>query len=325
MSCHGFALTAGGYHQHFLIGVAVDIVHINDVFFRDFELTDGHGNAGDVDHAAAHKAYLASKELGRIHHHLHTVDVGGEHSDDDTAFRLLEHIDEGLPDFGFGHGMALALHVGAFAQEGQHAVIAQHGKAGKISHFAVDGGEVDLEVAAEYDGACRAGDGNGNRTGNGVVHVDKLHMEAAQIQLIPGFDHIQRNTGDPVLLQLQINQGQSQLGAVQGHGHLTQHIGGGADVVFVTMGQQKTPDALPVLDQIGYIGDDQIHAQHIFFGENGSAVHHKDIITVFHHGDVFAKFINAAKRDDLESLFGICHRGLLQRGVREQSERNKER
>ena len=241
--------------------------------------------------------------------------VGGEHGHDHPALGLLEHVDEGLADLGLAHGVTLAGDIGGFAQEAHHAVVAQHGKAGQVRNLAVDGGEVHLKVAAENDRARRAGDGNGHGPCDGMVHVDKFDMEATQIQFVPGLDDVERNPGDAVLLELEIHQRQRQLGAVQGHGHLTEHVGGGADMVFMAVGQKHPADAILVLDQVGHVGNDQIHAQHIFLRENGTAVHYQHILAVFHHGDVFAEFVHAAQRNDPKLFFLLlcllCHNGLL--------------
>ena len=237
--------------------------------------------------------------------------VGGKHGHNHAALGLLEHIDKSLADFGFAHGVALALHVGGFAQKGQHALAAQLGKARKVGYLAVDGGKVDLEIAREHNGARRAGDGNGHRTGNGVVYMQKAHGKAAQAQHVAGLDHVEGHTGDAVLLELEIHQRQRQLCAVQRHGNLAQHIGRGADMVLVAVGKQHAADPLAVFDQIRYIRNHQVNAQHVFLGENGTAVHHQHIFAIFDHGDIFTKFIYAAKRDDAELLRNFCHWSLL--------------
>jgi len=141
--------------------------------------------------------------------------------------------------------------------------------------------------------------------------MDELYMEAAQIQLVAGLDHIEGDARYPVLLQLQIHQSQGQLGAVKGHGHLPEHIGRCADVILVAVGQQHTADAAAVFDQVRNIGDHQVYAQHILLGKNRAAVHNENILAVFNDGNVFAELVHAAQGDDLESLFGSCHVGLL--------------
>ena len=194
------ASAAGGDDQHLLVGVIIQIVHIDEVFLGDAQFADGHGHARYVYHATAHKAYLAAKHGGGIHHHLHAVDVGGEHGHDHAALGLLEHVYEGLADFGFAHGIALALNVGGFAKEGQNAVSAKLGKAGEVGYLAVDRGIVHFKIAAENDGSGGAGNGDGNGSGNGVVHMDKAHRKAPKADFVARLNYVEGNTGNAVFL-----------------------------------------------------------------------------------------------------------------------------
>ena len=182
-----------------------------------------------------------------------------------------------------------------------------------VGYLAVDGGEVHLKVAAEHHGARRTGDGQGYGSGNGVVYVQKTHGEAAQLNYVPGLNHIELHAGDAVFLQLQVYQRQGQLGAVQRHGYLAQHIGCCADMVLMPVGQQHAANPFPVFNQVGYVGDDQIYPQHIFLGENGPTVHNQHVVAVFHNGDVFAKLVYASQGDDAQLLRGFGHWSLLLR------------
>ena len=312
---HGLALAAGGDDENLLVGIVFQIIDVDEVFLGDGQFPDGHGHARDVDHAAPHKAHPAAEHRRRIHHHLHAVDVGGEHRHDHAALGLLEHVDERLADLGFAHGVALALDVGRFAQERQHALRAKLGKAGQVRDLPVNGREVHFEVAAEHHRARRAGNRQRHRARDGVVDVDKAHLEAAQTDFIARTHHIERHACDTVLLELEVHQRKRQLRAVQGHGHLTQHIGCSADMVLVAVGEQHAADALAVFDEIGHVRDDKIHTQHVFLGEDGPAVHHHHILAVFNDGDVLAKFIHTAQWDNTNFLFALCHWSLLLRGA----------
>ena len=145
--------------------------------------------------------------------------------------------------------------------------------------------------------------------------MDEAHLEAPQADLVAGAHDVERHARDAVLLELEVHQGQGELGAVQRHGHLTQHVGRRADVVLVPVGEQHAADALAVFDQIGHIRDDQVHAQHVFLGEDGPAVHHQHVFSVFDNGDVFAEFIHAAQRDDADFVFALCQWSLLLGGA----------
>ena len=82
--------------------------------------------------------------------------------------------------------------------------------------------------------------------------------------------------------------------------HLLHTVGDGADVIFVAVGDEHTPQFLLILHQIGKIRDHQIHAVHIFIGETQTAVYHDHILAVFQNGNVFADLIQAAKGDDFQ-------------------------
>ena len=226
------------------------------------------------------------------------MDVGGEHGHDHAALGLLEHINKRLSDLGFAHGMPLALHVGGFAKQGKHALLAEGGKAGQVDGLAVDGGKVHLKVAGHDDGAGGTGDGERYRSGDGVVDVNKTYLEAAQRDFVSGPDDVKRNAGDAVLLKLQIHQRERELGAVKRHGYLAKHVGGRADVIFVPVREEQAADAVLVFDEIGDVRDHKIDAQHILFGEDRAAVHNDHIVAIFDSGNIFSKFIHTAQRDD---------------------------
>ena len=301
---HGLALAAGGHHQDLLVRVLVEAVHVDDALLGDVQLADLHGHPAHVDHAPPDEAHPPAVADGVVNDHLHAVDVAGEHGHDHTALGVPKQVLEGGADLDLAHGVAGALHVGGLAQQGQHALLAQGGEGSQIRHMPVDGGVVNLEVAADHHGARRAGDGNGAGACDGVAHMDEAAGELAQLDFIPGLYHMQGDVGDAVLLELQVHQGQRQLGAVQGRGHLAQNIRRCADMILMPVGEQVAADVLLLGHQIAHIGDHQINAQHILLGEDAAAVHHNDIVLVFEDRHVLADFIHAAQGDDAQ-LTGI--------------------
>ena len=102
-----------------------------------------------------------------------------------------------------------------------------------------------------------------------------------------------------MLLQLQLDKPGGEPGAVHRHVHLFEDIGDGADVVLVPVGDEKAPDAVPVLHQVGHVGDHQIDAVHVPVGEPHAAVHHNDLAAVFVNGHVLADLVEASKGNDL--------------------------
>ena len=69
-------------------------------------------------------------------------------------------------------------------------------------------------------------------------------------------------------------------------------------MILVSVGNEHTPQFLLILNQIGKVGDHQIHAVHIFLGKSQTAIHNDHILAVFQNGDVFANLIQTAQGDD---------------------------
>ena len=114
---------------------------------------------------------------------------------------------------------------------------------------------------------------------------------------------------EAVLLQLQPDEPGGEGGAEDGHVHLLQNVGDGADVVLMPVGDEKAPDAGPVLHEIADVGDHGVDAVHVVPGEGHAAVHHDDLAAALVNGHVLADLIETAKRDDFQFF---CHRfGIL--------------
>ena len=235
-----------------------------------------------------------------------TVDVGGEGGDDDTLVAILELAHEGGAHHLFGGGEAGTLHVGGVGAQTQDPLLAQLTQAGQVDDLPVNGGGVDLEVAGVDDGAHLSVDGESHGVGDGMVHMDELHGELA----CP--DALARLYGDElggfhqlVLLQLQLDETGGEAGAVDGHVDLLEHIGDGADVVLVAVGDEQAPDSGLVLDEVADIGDHAVDAVHVITGEGHTTVHHDDFAAVFIGGHVLADLVETAKGNDFQFF---CHR-----------------
>ena len=74
--------------------------------------------------------------------------------------------------------------------------------------------------------------------------------------------------------------------------------------------QNVSADTVTVFDQVGNVGDDQVDAQHVLLGKDGTAVHHDDILAILNDINIFADFLDTAQRDDAD--FGsFRHRDFL--------------
>ena len=136
--------------------------------------------------------------------------------------------------------------------------------------------------------------------------MDELHLELA------GADGAARLHGDDlggvqqlVLLELELDKAGGEAGAVDGHVHLLEHIGDGADVILVAMGDEEAAEATAVFDEVADIGNDAVDAVHVVAGEGHAAVHHDDLAAVLIDGHVLADLVEAAQRDDFQFF---CHK-----------------
>ena len=142
-------------------------------------------------------------------------------------------------------------------------------------------------------------DGQGAGIGDGVVDVDKFHRHAARLYHILGLDHIEvAGAQDIVLPQLALQQAQGELGAIDGDVDAFEQIGEGADVVLMAVGEKYPPYLFPVALQIGEIGDDQVHPQHLVVREGQAAVHYNNVVGAFVQVDVFSDFPQTTQGDN---------------------------
>jgi hypothetical protein len=134
-----------------------------------------------------------------------------------------------------------------------------------------------------------------------VHHVEESEVEGAELQG-PRSRHLLQLgvVQHPVLLELGPQDPQSQLGAVDGRDvHLLQQVGQPADVVLVGVGQQDADHPVLALLEVGEVGQDQVHAQHLLGGEHQADVDHEDLAAVLEQGHVAADLPQASEEDDL--------------------------
>ena len=75
-------------------------------------------------------------------------------------------------------------------------------------------------------------------------------------------------------------------------------------MVFVAVGDDKGPDLVDILLQIGRIRNDQIDSQHVILGEGQAAVHDHDAVPVFKCSDIHPDLLESAERDDAKGRRG---------------------
>ena len=68
--------------------------------------------------------------------------------------------------------------------------------------------------------------------------------------------------------------------------------------VFVAVGNQDAPNHVAAFHQVGNVGDNHVHSQHIFAGKLDPAVHNDNVVAVLQGHHVLANFAEAAQGDN---------------------------
>ena len=296
---HLLALRAGRDDDLLVKRHGLDLVDVHDRVFGKLHVAEVGRHLGDIFHAASGDGDLASAFCRSVDDLLDAVDVGGEGRDDDALPAALKQAAEGPAHRALRHRIARTLDIRRVGEQREDALLAKLAEAGEVNDLTVDRRGVDLEVAG-VDGHAETGvDRKGHRVRDGVVDVDEFHAEFAGLDRHARFDRDDLGgLEQPVLLELETDQSRRQARAVDGHIDLLEDVGDRADVVLVTVGDEKTADAVFVFDEIADIGDHAVDAVHIVAGEGHAAVNDDDLAAVLVHGHVLADLVQTAKGND---------------------------
>ena len=64
------------------------------------------------------------------------------------------------------------------------------------------------------------------------------------------------------------------------------------------MGEQDGSDFVAVLDEVADVGDDDVDAQELFFGEHEACIDDQDVVAPLEHHAVHAELAQTAERDN---------------------------
>ena len=111
--------------------------------------------------------------------------------------------------------------------------------------------------------------------------------------------------GYAVLGQLALDQRQGQPGPDQRDvGAFAQQVRQRADVVLVRVGQDHRVDQVEAALEVTEVGQDQVDARLVRFGEQDAAVDDKQAAVVLEDGHVPADFAETAECDGAQAAFG---------------------
>jgi len=223
--------------------------------------------------------------------------MAGEGGHDDPLGGARDNLPQRLAYLGLALG---EVDVGGIGGVAHHQVNAQLGEAGDgrvVGVHAVYRRLVELEVAGVQHGAGRRANEQPQRVGYGVIDGEEIHAEVAQIDGVAALDLSEFGVQDAVLGQFALDEAQGQLGREDGQLGLVQileQVGQGAGVVLMAMGDDDGLQAMGVLQQVGVVRQDQIHAGMVVVREHQPGVDDDHVLAVLKDGHVLADAVQAA-------------------------------
>ena len=306
--CHRLALGAGAHEHDLVVGVLVEVLHVDDDPARGVQEPEVLGDLHIAHHRPADEHDLAAVRLGGFEDLLDAVDVGGEGGDDDPVGRRGDDGVEDRADLLLRGGEAGNLGVGRVSEEQVDTLFAEACEGAQVGDPAVERQLVHLEVAGVQHGARTGADEHGQGVGDRVVDGDEFQVEGPELVGFVLAHHAGDGLAQAVLLELRLHQRQGQRRAEDGDVLAAlEQVGHRADVVFVTVGEDQADDVVHPVVEVAEVRQDEVDAGLLLFGEEDTAVDDEQLAAVLEDGHVPADLAEAAEGDDAHRL-GVCLR-----------------
>src|ERR1019366_5704002 len=126
----------------------------------------------------------------------------------------------------------------------------------QIEKAVVGGRGVNLEIASVYDDAQRSMNGEGHAIHQAVRHLDGTDGEWANLDAVPGAHFVEIGVVEQaVFVEFVLDIGQGELRTPYRDIQFGENPGQSADVVFVSVGENDAAHPLPVLGEVGNVGN----------------------------------------------------------------------
>jgi hypothetical protein len=294
-------LRAGGQAEHVLRGVLGHVGIANLHSGGHPQEPEPLGDLGVPENAAADERHLAFELDRQVDQQLHPVDARRKKRDHELAVGAGEQLFEGVDHFDLGTGKPGPIHVGAVGEERQHTPGAELREPMEIEMLAVDRGLIDLEIAGVDDRADRRRDRQRHAVGHAVRHPDEFDGQRPDGDGVARLDRLQAIAGaDAVLFELRLDQRQGHRRAVHRAVEPLEHMGHGADVILVPVGEDERLHLLAARFDERQIRNDQIHAELVRIRKHHAGVDQNRGVLPGHGHHVHAELAQASQRDDLE-------------------------
>ena len=149
----------------------------------------------------------------------------------------------------------------------------------QVEEAVVGGRGIDLEIAGMQHDAKRRMDGERDAINQAVRHLQRMNGERPNLEALSGANFAQVGVVEQlVFVELIFDVGQRELGAPDGNVQFAENPGQGADVVFVAVREDDAAHMLAIFEQVRNVGDDDVDAQQLGFGEHQAGVDDDDVV-----------------------------------------------
>ena len=214
---------------------------------------------------------------------------------------FLEQNIEGMTYRFLGKRKPRTLRIGGVAHKSQHAFFTDLGKASQINRISKDGCVIHLEIAGMHHNAGRRINRQRRRIHNRMVRPDEFYPKTTEVNGRTEFHHLPLGAVEKILfLQLVIDNPHGQPGCIDRHIHLLQDIGQCADMVLMTVGDDKALHLVNIVRKVSNIRDHEVDPQHIILRKSQTAVHNNNTVFIAKGSNVHPNLLESAKRYDLQ-------------------------
>src|SRR5437868_3915283 len=155
--------------------------------------------------------------------------------------------------------------------------------------------------------AERSVDRERNTIDHTMCDLDGMDSERSQGEALTGLDLVHLGVIEQaVLFEFAFDKSEGEFRPVDGNVEFGEDPGQSADVVFVAVSQDYAADLVAVLEQIGDVGYDDVHAEQLGFREHEASVDDDDVISPANGHAVHPELAEATERYDVK--FSSRHR-----------------
>ncbi len=298
---HGFALGSADHHAHFFRREILHLAGIDHEPIGNLEVAQIFGDLRRVVHRAADESHFAPVLLSQFHRQADAVNGRRKAGNKQPPLGMREHFVKLPPHRALTGRVALAFNVGRILKQRQHALFSVFGEGVQIKKMVIGGRGIDLEVAGMNDHAQRRVNRERDAIHQTVRHPNGMNGECTDLKALASTNLAQVGIFEqPVLVKFVFHVGQRELGAPDRHVKLGENPGQSADVIFVAVSEHDPAHPLPVFDEIGNIGNHDVHAEQFSLGEHQPGVDHNNVIAPAHGHAVHTELAEAAEGHNLQ-------------------------